>query len=152
MVYITYRILDNGTAVLLTRQPTTTNQDITLIFSDAPDNATAIIECGEDSSYFKLVDGRCTVPILHLNGTVKVTVAVLDDSVSLNKWICDELKVDRLWDGHVLVCPNDLNLPQVIADLRIDNQFLRIENREIKDDLDKLNKRLDKMMDAYDFI
>lgn len=153
MLNLTYRLLDNSTAVLLTRQPSITKEALKISILNAPDNSTAIIECpGNAAYYLNINDGCCSVPVSSLNGIVKVVVAILDDSVPLKKWICDELKVDRLEDGSVLVCPNDLNLPQTIADLRLDNQALHEENEANKSKISALELRINKMIEAYNFI
>lgn len=46
-----YKILDNGTAVVLTRQPEMVYDELYVDFSGAPSGATAIFECGGEDVY-----------------------------------------------------------------------------------------------------
>ena len=52
-----YKILDNGTAVVLTRQPELVYDELYIDFSGAPSGATAIFEVGGDSLY-RLLHGE----------------------------------------------------------------------------------------------
>ena len=67
-----YKILDNGTAVVLTRQPELVYDELYIGFSGAPSGATAIFEVGGDSLYSLLHGETCSVPADKLNGVVKV--------------------------------------------------------------------------------
>ena len=146
-----YKLLGNGSAVILTRQPEIVYDELYITFSGAPSDATAIIETSGDSLYRKLSEGTCAVPANKLRGEVKITVAILDGTTPPKRWTCEELKAEALRDGGILVCPNDLNLPQTIFDLRIENQEIREENATIKGELAAIKKRLNEIMEAYDF-
>lgn len=147
---IKYKLLNNGTAVILSRHPKVVYERVKLVFSGAPENTTAIVECNGSTAYYKASD--CKLHCDKLSGVIKVTVAVLDDSVPLKKWTCEELNAEKLKDGGVLITPNDLNLPQAVANLRLENNAIREENAEIKEEIAALNKRLDKIMSGYKFI
>ena len=54
-----YKILDNGTAVVLTRQPELVYDELYIDFSGAPSGATAIFEVGGDSLYRSLDGAFC---------------------------------------------------------------------------------------------
>ena len=118
----------------------------------APSDATAIIETGEISLYRKLSEGSCAVPIKKLSGEVRVTVVITNGKTPLQKWLCEELKVEKLKDGGILIYPNDLNLPQTIVDLRLENHNIREEYRTIKEELEAVKKRLEEITEPYDFI
>ena len=107
-----YKILDNGTAVVLTRQPELVYDELYVDFSGAPSGATAIFECGGDSLYRLLNGVTCSVPADKLNGVVKVTVALLEGSARPRRWACEELLAEKQKSGGTLISPNDMNMPQ----------------------------------------
>lgn len=146
-----YKLLDNGTAVILTRQPKLFYDYLYVDFSCAPSGATAIFENFGNSYYRELCDGKCSIPVKMLHGEIKVTVVILDGTTPAKKWVCEELKAETQADGGILISPNDMNLPQTVVALKLENQEIRIENKALKDRLSGLEKRLDEIMGAYDF-
>ena len=149
---IQYKLLNNATAVLITRQPVVLEKELDIVFLDAPENATVLMSASGASFCRKLTDGICTVPIDKMIGTVKITLTVLNNAVPLKKWGCEELKTQHLRDGSVLVFPNDLNLPQTIVDLRIENDEIRREHEKLKEEFKKIKERIEKVFEAYKFV
>ena len=96
-----YKLLGNGSAVILTRQPEIVYDELYITFSGAPSDATAIIETSGDSLYRKLSEGTCAVPANKLRGEVKITVAILDGTTPPKRWTCEELKAEALRDGGI---------------------------------------------------
>lgn len=146
-----YKLLGNNTAVMLTRQPKVIYDTLEITFVGAPQNATVIMESNGNPFYRKLKNGKCEFPVEKLTGTLKVTVAVLDGSTPTKRWLCEELKAEKTKDDGIVICPNDLNLPQTIADLRIEIQHIREENATIREELLEIKKRIVEIMESYDF-
>ncbi len=147
-----YKILDNGTAVLLTRQPEPIKDELCVTFTGVPTGATAIFEVGDTAIYRLLEEDSCVVPVYKLVGEVKVTVVILDGSARPQKWICEELKGHRLESGEILVAPNDMNLPQRYVELKLENQILRDNDKELHARLDELREKLEKLYEGYDIV
>lgn len=147
-----YKILGNGTAVVLTRQPEIVHGEINVIFSGAPSDATAIFECDGIAIYRPLKDNACEIPGNKLTGAVKVTVAILDGSASPDKWVCEELLAEKQKNGGVLISPNDMNLPQRFIELKLENEDIRQTNARIAARLEKLEDRLTTLLEGYDLI
>lgn len=145
-----YKILDNGTAVVLTRQPELVYEELYIDFSDAPSGATAIFEVGGSSLYRLLDGGACSVPADKLGGVVKVTVALLDGSARPRKWSCEELLAEKQKSGGVLVAPNDMNLPQRFIELKLENETIRRDQKRIEDRIKELECQLKKLLEGYD--
>lgn len=147
-----YKILDNGTAVVLTRQPELVYDELYIDFSGAPSGATAIFEVGGDSLYRLLHGETCSVPADKLNGVVKVTVALLDGSARPRKWACEELLAEKQKSGGTLVSPNDMNLPQRFIELKMENEAIRQTNERIETRLKELEDKLERLLEGYDLI
>ena len=145
-----YKILDNGTAVVLTRQPELVYNDLYVYFSGAPSGATAIFESGDNSMYRLLHDEACFVPVDKLNSVVKVTVALLDGSARPRKWACEELLADKQQSGGTLVSPNDMNLPQRFVGLILENEGIRHTQERLEGRVKELEDRLEKLLEGYD--
>lgn len=148
---IKIKLLNNGKAVILTRQPIVVYNELRLSASEAPKNTSLSVRTPTTSLYRELSGGECVLPTSKLNGVLSLYFTVVDNSVPLKKWYCEEMKAERLKDGGVLICPNDFNLPQAVADLLVENDEIRKQNEEIKQQIQKTNERLDKFLEAYDF-
>lgn len=146
-----YKVLDNRTAVLVDRQPEVVREKLNLEFVDAPAGATAVLVLAGFTIYRPLVDGACEVPVDKLNGKVKVFVALLGGDTT-TRYTCEDLKVEKLSDGGTLVSPNDMDLPLEVAALRVENEELRKEQRELSLRLEAVEKQLDKLTKGYALI
>ena len=147
-----YRVLNNGTAVLLTRQPELERGEVLIAFTGAPDGATAIFECNGDSIYRLLKDGICIISADKLSGPVAVTLAVLDGSARPKKWICEELVADVREDrGGVILSPNDANLPERVTELKLENEELRNAQKNLENAIKALEEKLTSIYEGYDF-
>lgn len=145
-----YKILDNGTAVVLTRQPELVYDDLYVDFSGAPSGATAIFEVGGDTMYRLLSDETCSVPVDKLNGVVKVTVALLDGSARPRKWACEELLAEKQKNCGTLISPNDMNLPQRFVELKLENETIRQSQKRLEGRVKELEDKLEKLLEGYD--
>lgn len=147
-----YRVLENGTAVLMTRQPMLEVEKIKITFTGAPEGVTAIFENGSNTIYRALENNVCTIPVDILSGPVSVTLAILDKSARPKKWICEELLADKWKNGAVLISPNDSNLPMRVLELKLENEKIRKNQERLEERLDKLSARLDDLYEGYDLV
>ena len=67
-----------------------------------------------------------------------------------SRWLCEEINIKLLEDGKVLISPNDMNLPQKVVDLQLENQEIKEKYRKLKACYEELNGKLDKIMEGYD--
>ena len=145
-----YRLLDNGNGVIVSRRPALLTRSVEMEFSGAPDGSKVILETESGMFLYRDISGeRCEVQLSKLKGVVKVTL-VTAPGEERRKWVCEELFVDHLDEEHALVCPNDMNLPQVVTDLRIENEALRRDQAELRKQIEALDGRLERMMEGYD--
>ncbi len=147
-----YKVLDNGTAVILSRQPETVYDELHISFSGAPLGATAILESDGNSLYRQLDGVSCSVSVDKLNGVVRVTVVLLDGSASPRRWYCEELFAEKLRDGGTLISPNDMNLPQRFVELKMENEAIRQSHERLEKRLDELEEKFEDLLEGYDLI
>lgn len=143
-----YKLLDNGTGIILTRQPEIVSDMLYISFDGAPRDATAIITANGSSIYRLLEDGMCSIPASA--GIVAVGIAELDGSAKPRRWICEGLKAEPLKDGQTLYAPNDGNLPETVAKLRLENQAIRESLSSLENSIKALREKFQKMMEGYD--
>ncbi len=145
-----YKILDNGTAVVLARQPELVCDELFIDFSGAPSGATVIFNVGGCSLYRSLEGESCSVPADKLDGVVKVTLALLDGSARPRKWSCEELLAQKQRGGDVLVAPNDMNLPQRVVELKLENESIRRDQKRLEERIKELEGQLKRLLEGYD--
>ena len=146
-----YKIFENGTGVILTRQPDLEQNDLFVEFVDAPLGATAIFETKNGDSFYRVLeDGVCSFPVSRLSGEVKVTLAILDGKTPPHRWICEEFKVSNLKNGGTLIAPNDMNLPQRFVELKLENEVIRKANERLEKRLSDLENQFEKLLEGYD--
>ena len=145
------RLGENGVGFIFTRQPEFLGKELKVSFSGIPPDSTAIFENSNgDFIYRFLLDNTCVVPTDFLVGEIKVTVTILNGKVDAEKFICEPFCVERK-NGIILVYPNWLDLPMQIIGIYGVLQ-------EVKDDIDRLHgkydsldKKVEKLLDGYDF-
>lgn len=146
-----YKLLDIGVGVILTRQPEILSGEISVSFVNAPEGATAIFEEKAGDSFYRELssDGTCSLPP-SISGEVRVSVAVFSGVARPKRWICEEFKVCKEQNGCILVAPNDMNLPQTVVELRLENEAIREELKNTNEKYNKLYEALEKIMEGYD--
>ena len=142
------KLLDNGTGVIITRQPFITHEDEVIEFNGYPENAVVIYDKGNAQFYRDIKEGKAELPFKILNGVIKITVAVINTPGV--KWTCEELIADELENGGVLIAPNDMNLPQTVVELKLENEALRKDNEEIRRILKEFEDKLQGILEGYD--
>ena len=147
-----YKLLDNKKGLLLTRQPEIIQQHLLITFSGAPENATAIFENGNGDSLYRLLqDNTCSLPARFLEGDIKVSITILDTSHKPPIWRCEEIKTQKQNTG-VLVSPNDMNLPQQMIEIQLEQQKITDTIGILTGQLLEFDKKLKKLLDGYDII
>ena len=144
------RLLDNGTGVILSRQPFITHEDEIIEFENAPLNSVVIYEKNGLQFYREIKDGRAVFPFSIMDGIIKISVSIIISAA--NMWICEEIRADHLENGGVLVAPNDMNLPQMVVDLKLESEALRAENKEIRETLNAFEDKLQGILEGYDIV
>lgn len=145
------RLRKNGVGFILTRQPEFVGKELIITFSGAPPDATAIFENSNGNSIYRLlVDKTCSVPTDFLVGEIKVTVTRLNGKADVEKCTCEPICVERK-NGMVLVYPNWLDLPMQIIELYGELQEVKDNMSEIIVKHDSLDKKVEKLLDGYDF-
>lgn len=136
---------------ILTRTPELISDDLIISFTGAPNDATAIFENeAGNSAYRQLNDGMCALPVDFLVGNVKVVVATLNGKADAPKYKCESIYTKRVSEG-VLICPNGIDIPMQIIELFGEIQKIKNEMVTSSRKHDDLNKKVDKLLDGYDF-
>ena len=116
----TYKLLNDGQGVILTRQPDVLEGDLVVTFSGAPAGAVALFKAGGTTCYRELeAGGSCLVPRRILNGTIQVSVTCYNGTVTPQRWKCENLIASALPNGTVILAPDDNNLPLEVVNVKI---------------------------------
>lgn len=152
---IKYKLLNNYTGVLITRQPIIKernyNNTLTVSFDKCPINATTIFEFenGKASFYRKLENGSCTIPLKDISGSVAVTVAILDGSSSTERWACDSLCVQKK-DNVTVVSPGDMIVSDEVLKLKLELHSVRESIKLLNIAQESIFAQINKMIEGYD--
>ena len=149
-----YKLLNGNSGVIMTRTPELVSDMLYVFFAGAPDKATAIFERDDgESAYKALSDGLCGIESDWLNGSTKVTVAVLDGSTRSQRWFCDGFCAKRLTEcGAVLIYPDDMDMQKKIAKLQEEVSDLTAAKNELSDKYTELETKLNKLLEGYDIV
>ena len=149
-VEMKYRLLDSGVGIAITRRAQLLNEILVFEFAGA-DEGLLILENEEGIFFYRdVLAGRCEIEISKLQGAVKVTFVVKGNGDTHRKWVCEPLFVDHIEQGGALVCPDDMNLPQVVADLRVENEAMRRDAADLRESIKALNERFDALLEGWD--
>ncbi|MBR2474729.1 MAG: hypothetical protein IKB51_06880 [Clostridia bacterium] len=146
------KLLDNGTGVIITRQPFKTKTVIPIEFEGAPENALVIFNFA-DGKYDnrRVKESQVSLPIDNLDGVVKLTVALTNHSIT--KWKCEELLItNKDNSGFATVLPNHLDLEAAFVRLVCENHEIREENAAIRQQLADMTKKFEGILEGYDII
>lgn len=147
-----YTCLNNiAKGFILTRKPEMVDKELIITFSGAPSGATAIFENADGNSLYRLLaDRTCVVPADFLVGEIKVTVTMLNGKVDAEKITCEPICAERK-NGVILVYPNWLDLPMQIIEIYGEIQGVKDGMSELLGKYDSLYKKVEKLLDGYDF-
>ena len=150
---IVYKLLDNDTGIILTRTPETLKDKLIVRFEGAKKNEVAAFAFADGTElYRELKDGECSIPLSKNEGEMKVAVTILDGTAKPRTWSCEQIKFKKLACGEILVSPNDMNLPQTVAELKLENEELRISFAALEKKFKALEERFNNMMEGYDLM
>ena len=136
---------------VLTRKPEIVNKELGFGFLGAPLGATAIFENGEGNVLYRVISNKgCTLPLDFLVGEIKITVTLLDGRTNPERITCEPIYAEREKNG-VLVYPNWLDLPMQIIEIYRELENTKENITEVVDAQRNTNKRVEKLLDGYDF-
>lgn len=146
------KLTDNFKGIILTRSPETTKDDIYITFQEAPSGAVAVFSTAAGLTYYRKIslDGECVIAARLLVGNTNLSVTVPDDGAGERKWICEGIRIEELGNGVCAVFPNDMDLPQKVNELFLENEQLRNNVSRLTDKLSELKKRIDSLLEGYD--
>ena len=146
-----YKILNNGKAVIITRQPVI-GTSLNIEFIGAPSNATVVFVNNEKTYYKKLINNVCTIDLRKISGIIKVTIADFEKDTAVQKWIGEELSVEKVNETVSIVSPNDMNLPMQVTELYLENENIRKRLADVEEKYKELLKKFDELFEGYDLI
>lgn len=136
---------------ILSRKPKVIRDMLTISFLGNTSGATAIFENENNISlYRELNNESCIIPADFLDGNIKVAVVTLDGKEDSPKYKCESIFTKRVSDG-VLICPNGIDIPMQI--IEIFNEIGKIKKEMVTEagKHDDLDKKVEKLLDGYDF-
>lgn len=148
---ITYKLLNNKRAIILTRSATVVQGNIEFNFENAPLGSTAIFSNSKEKYYRELVDGKCSVPTTYFDGIIEITVSLFKKS-PIERWKCENLKCTKISDDKAVVAPDDADLPEEFAKLRLEVDELRETNENLKVKIEALRKNFEEIKQGYNLV
>lgn len=148
---MTYRILSTGKGVITTRQPKVIKDNATFLFNGAPEGATAVFSMAGATYYRELNGGRCNIPGKYLEGDIAVSISVAEKGAKMKRIACEGLKATKLSDG-VLIAPDDSNLAEEFAKLRVEVDEIRGEFSKLRSDFERLKDDFERMKEGYGLV
>ena len=115
-----YKVLQNGTGVLLTRTPRGLGASVRFRIDGAHERDRLVLTRADDRTIYRVLDGgECTVPAALLYGTVRVTLLREGGAVvELEPIFCEDV------DGVRLLMPADMDLPGRVVQLELQAEKL----------------------------
>lgn len=148
-----YKLIENiKKGFILTREPEQVDDELIITFTGAPNGATAIFENeGGNSLYRQLNDATCSIPKEFINGSVSVTIAVLNGRSNAPKYYCEKI-YSKVVGGAVIVCPNGIETPKEIISIYAFMQDLKKRQDALNTAIDEINKKLADLLDGWDIV
>jgi hypothetical protein len=149
---ITYKIFENTKkGFMASREPITISvkDELVVSFENAPNNATVIFEDVEGKTLYKrIINKECRVPAMFLTGELKVAVVVFSGDTP--KYQCESIFGKRFGE-QIIVCPNGIDTPVEIVNIYAEMETLKQGNKALQEELAKANRKLEKILEGYDF-
>ena len=122
-----YKVLDNGTGVLLTRTPHGLGETVRFCIADWQEGDRLVLTRADEKTIYRtLREGCCTVPSALLYGTVTVTLLRQSRApISCEPIFCEDV------DGVRILAPADMDLPGRVVQLEVQTDDLPALRRQI---------------------
>ena len=154
MKTIRFRLMDNGTGIILTRQPFLSEEAVFVVFSGAPQGSVAVFDTERGAQFYRTLgkDGGCNIDPQKIIGSTRVSVIAKQGHPESKGWTCERLRISLEKDRLCLICPDDMNASLEIAILRLENGTIRKKIEETNKKLELLEMRVTQLMEGYDII
>jgi hypothetical protein len=150
---IKYKLLSTSKGIILDRTPKKNVKTVGLKFDIYDKDATVIFGFEDGTNSYKPIeDGICKLSLEGKEGSIAISVAILNGDANPKKWVCEALKVIPLPEGKYIVIPDDQDVRQLVADLCLENETIRGQFSALTKDVKNLSDKLDALMDGYDLI
>lgn len=138
-------------AFIVTRPPKMVVGELTISFLDAPDESIAVFENEKGVTvYKKLNKKRCKIPLSFLIGEIKVSVILINEKTSTEKFICESFIAKEL-NGALFVYPNWSDSQMQIIEILKEVNELKGKMKDSDKKYEDLDKKVEKILEGYDF-
>lgn len=139
-----WRILKDGTGVIVERNPVAIEEKTKFKFDGIPPGYIAIFKGANGSKvYAEIEDGKCTVPasFLRRSNNIRVAVSTFKGERPIT---CEGIR-HMINDGKSFIIPDDNNLPEEVARIRVVIDEIRTELSETRKKFEELLKRVSEL-------
>ena len=150
---IRYVLLSTGQGVAVERYADVVCNELPVKFDGLPEGNILVAFEGKNGSKYSTpnADGICFVPVAILDGDVCVTVRIMEGIVRPSRWDCEYIHCSRhTKDGGVVVWSSDARTAKFVADLKVENEFLRKKLEDLSGEVDSVKERVSDLLDGYD--
>jgi hypothetical protein len=150
---IKYKLLSTSKGIILDRTPKKIAKSVSLKFDTRDKDATVIFGFEDGTNSYKPIeDGICKFAPEGREGSITISVAILNGDANPQKWICEALKIIPLSDGGYIVIPDDQDVRQLVSELYLENENMRGQFDALAEDFKNLSDKVDSLMEGYDLI
>ena len=149
-----YILLKNGKGIIHSDSRKSAENEITLTFTNAPSNSTAIFGTSKGQIYRRLSEDKheCSLNCESISGVVTVGISTSNvENGEPQRWYCESLLVTEEKDGRKLNSPlNDFG--KEIEFLYLELEIVQKHLKELTEKMSSLEKQLEDTLDGHDFI
>lgn len=145
-----YRLLSNGTGVILDRTPTPVTDELEIEFEGFDYGSVAIVS-GKRDVYKTLTDGICRIPAGNLSESNGVCVVFYDNTPEPRRTICEGF-ICKSVEGVKFIYPDDSSLSDTVASLRTEAESLKESFNLLEGKFYELEDKFITMMEGYDLV
>lgn len=145
-------LLQTMRGVITDRNPEVIEDMLELRFENAPDGAVAIIDSKAGKYYRPITDGVSTINIKAIDGLVMVEVITPDGTSTPSRWRCENMVAIRLPDASVWLAPDDSEASSWVAKCFIELEEANRRIKVLEERLEKLQKKVEGLYEAYDLV
>ena len=149
---VEYQLFEHEKKGIILKRATVSHdkeKDLIVRFMNAPPGGMAIFETSDERTVYRRIKNcECCVPRSFLNGVISVTYVVFSGNTV--KYQCENIYALDAGE-KVVICPGGVNLETEVINLNLKIDILSKNYNELNGQLEKLNKKLEKILDGYDF-